>query len=360
MIMHIVGNRPQFIKLAALEQEIRKRGYEQIIVHTGQHYDKNMSDIFFDELQICKPTVNLGVGSGSHGQMTGKAIISIEQVIEEYRPKCVILYGDTDSTLAGAIATSKMDIPIIHVEAGVRTGSRNNPEEINRIVTDHISTLLFCADRMGVANLEKEGLKENAYFVGDLMFDTFINNRDRMESNTLCNYNLKRKEYVLMTWHRQENTSSANRMLQILDFIKKVDCNVICPLHPRTRKKLEEYSLDKVAQEIQNLRFIEPVGYLEMIELMVNSRMILTDSGGVSKESYFAGVKCIQMFDWTIWPDLEEINWIYKADFDNDLKGALEFINEGGMCNEEDCTDFYGDGTASVKIVDILEKENMI
>ena len=360
MIMHIVGNRPQFIKLAALEREIRKRGYEQVIVHTGQHYDKNMSDIFFEELGICKPTVNLGIGSGSHAQMTGKAIISIEQVLEEYNPKCVILYGDTDSTLAGAIATSKMDIPIVHVEAGVRTGSKKNPEEINRIVTDHVASLLFCADKMAITNLEKEGLQEIAYFVGDLMYDTFIENRDRMETSTLDNYNLQKKEYVLMTWHRQENTSSAERMLQILDFIKKIDCKIICPLHPRTRKKLEEYGLDKIANEIQNLRFVDPVGYLEMVDLMVNCRMILTDSGGVSKESYFAGVKCIQMFGWTIWPDLEAINWIYKADFNNDLVGALDFFRNGSLCDAEDCTDFYGDGAAAVKIVDILEHKNLI
>lgn len=362
MIMHIVGNRPQFIKLAALEREIKKRGYEQIIVHTGQHYDKNMSDIFFEELEISKPTVNLGVGSGTHAQMTGNAILKLERVIGEYKPTCVILYGDTDSTLAGAITTCKTGIPIVHIEAGVRTGNKNNPEEINRIVTDHVAEILLCSDKIALQNLEREGLAEKSHFVGDVMYDTFLRNRGRRGKGTeiLKKYGLTEREYVLMTWHRQENTSDAQRMHKILDFIEQLDIKVICPLHPRTRKRINEFGLENRVNEIKNLVFIDPVGYLDMVELMSHSYIIVTDSGGVSKESFFAGVKCIQMFGWTLWPDLEEINWIYRENFDDSFAGVLDFFYNHMNDNVNSDMKFYGDGTAAIKIVDILEESHLV
>lgn len=363
MIMHIVGNRPQFIKLAPVSKEISKRGYHQMIVHTGQHYDENMSDIFFEELEIQKPDKNLAIGSGTHAQMTGKAMIEIENVLKEYLPDGVILYGDTDSTLAGAIATVKLNIPIIHIEAGIRTGGLKNPEEANRIITDHLSELLFCSDSNSVNNLKKEGICKNVYQVGDVMYDTFLQYRNHESKIFLKDYHLKKDNYILMTWHRQENTNSKERMLQIIQFLKRIPYEIIYPMHPRTKAKLMEYQLLKEFINLPNIRILPPVGYLEMIKLMTNAHMILTDSGGVSKESFFAGVKCILMVNLDLWPDLIEHHWITKIDLDSEtsINQVLHWIesnrNQDVFHLSEALSEIYGNGNASIKIVDILEKK---
>lgn len=358
MIMHIVGNRPQFIKLAPVSNELRKRGHRQVIIHTGQHYDADMSEVFFEELGISKPDKNLAVGSGTHAQMTGKAMIEIEKVLEEYKPDCVLLYGDTDSTLAGAIAAVKMQVPIVHIEAGIRTGKLNNPEEANRIVTDHLSDMLFCSDSDSAENLKAEGISKHVYCVGDVMYDTFLQHRKIEDDAILKKYNLIKDRYVLMTWHRQENTNNREKMIQIIRFLSEVKCEIVYPMHPGTKAKLMQYHLLKELEGLSHIHILPPVGYTEMMKLMLNAHIILTDSGGVSKESYFAGVKCILMVDLDLWPDLIKTKWITKLDFDSEtsVSDALNLIQSEKSGNEIPLAHFYGQGDASVRIADFLEK----
>lgn len=355
--MHIVGNRPQFIKLAPVSRELHQRGYKDIIIHTGQHYDENMSDIFFRELGIDKPIENLEVGSGSHAEITAKAMVGVEKVCMKYKPSFVILYGDTDSTLAAALACRKLNISIAHVEAGTRSYKKSNPEEINRIIVDHVSDICFCPDHPSVENLRKEGITKNVFFTGDVMYDTFLQTKRKgIESNLLEKYDLEKEKYVLMTWHRQENTGKEERVEKIVSFLEMIKCKILYPVHPRTRKVLIDYGLWDRIFKIENLTIIEPVGYDEMVYLQSNCKVILTDSGGLSKESAFAGAKCLFMADLNVWPDLENIGWITHIDFDNkgSIENALNIMQESKAEKRE--VNFYGDGHAAEKIVGVLGK----
>lgn len=361
-VMHIVGNRPQFIKLAAVSREIRKRGLTEVIIHTGQHYDKNLSDIFFEELDITQPNENLGIGSGTHAEITGQAMIAIEKALVKYSPKSVILYGDTNSTLAGALAAVKLGIPIIHVEAGIRTGILNNPEESNRIVTDHLSEVLFCSDQYSYTNLINEGLKNKTYQVGDVMFDIFLQYKGVRQDVLLKKYNLQEDNYILMTWHRQENTQNQKRMLQIIEFLERIKYTIVFPMHPRTKRKLRECGLLNRLKAMSNVLLLEPIGYVEMINLMANAHIILTDSGGVSKESFFAGTKCLLMVNLKLWPDLVENHWILPLQFDDQVSitDALHFIEEKKPEKNLNHMTYYGTGNAAIKIVDILQEKKLI
>jgi UDP-N-acetylglucosamine 2-epimerase len=357
IIMHIVGNRPQFIKLAPVSREIRKRGYREVIIHTGQHFDANMSDIFFEELDIPKPDVNLHISGGSHTDMTARMMLALEKVLIEYDPAVVVLYGDTNSTLAAALTARKLNLRIAHVEAGPRTGSWTSPEETNRIVTDRISDMLFAPDQVSMDNLTGEGLREKAYFTGDVMYDSFLYCKERVDADAvLSKYRMQRGAYVLMTWHRQENTGDKARMEEILRMIKKIDGSVLYPMHPRTRKMLQEYGLLAGAEQIENLHIIEPVGYQEMVALSSNCRFILTDSGGLSKESFFAGAKCLFMMNdgVSVWPDLEKSRRLIHVPHEQDLTDEL--LAECSRKEEGEKPLFYGDGNAAAKIVDILER----
>lgn len=278
LIMHIVGNRPQFIKLAPLSKELHARGYKDIILHTGQHYDKNMSDVFFEELGIDKPIENLGVGSGSHAEITAGVMIGVERACIKYKPSVVIIYGDTDTTLAAALASKKLNIPLAHVEAGPRTYHKDNPEEINRVVVDHISDMCFCPDNGSVENLRKEGIVQNVWFCGDIMYDAFLQTETKQKDDLLLKYHLKKNDYILMTWHRQENTESKERVEKILSFLEKVESKILYPIHPRTKKVLHQFGLWDRANYITNLEIIDPVGYVEMVYLQSNCKVILTDS----------------------------------------------------------------------------------
>lgn len=355
VIMHIVGNRPQFIKLAPLSKELQRRGYRDVIVHTGQHYDENMSSIFFAELGIDEPIENLQVGSGTHAQITAKAMVGIERVVLERRPMAVVVYGDTDTTLAAAIACRKLNVPIIHVEAGGRTYSKENPEEINRILVDHMAEICFCTDNQCVENLKNEGITKNIYFTGDIMYDTFLQTKEKYQGSILDGYGLEREGYVLMTWHRQENTDCKDRMEVILDFLEKIPCKIICPIHPRTKKMLKYFDLWERVLKIDNLILTEPLGYEKMVYLQNNSKIILTDSGGLSKESAFAGVRCLFMLDLKVWPDLEKTGWLKHINFSDKkcVEEALQLIEEAKK--EDAKIDFYGDGHAAEKMVNILE-----
>ncbi len=356
MITHIVGNRPQFVKLAPLYHALEKAGYEQNIIHSGQHYDENMSDVFFEELAIPAPYVNLQAGGGSHAQMTAKAMVGIERELMEKKPNLVILYGDTNTTMAGALVAAKLCIPIAHVEAGPRMHCKENPEECNRVVTDHLSDILFSPDEQSIKNLRLEGLHEKAHMTGDIMYDTYLEITDKMEQTP------QEEEVIVMTWHRQENTSSKERMESILHLVEALGEKVICPLHPRTRKCLTEYGLWEQAEAIDNLEIIEPVGYVEMVALMQRAKLILTDSGGVSKESSFAGAKCLFMMDVDIWKDLVNIDWIRKVNPQNkeSLEAALAFAKEAEHIPQDERPRFYGDGHAADKMVKALQEGHLL
>lgn len=354
MIVHVVGNRPQFIKLAPLYFALKSSGAEQSIIHSGQHYDPSLSQIFFDELNIPKPAVNLGVGSGTHAEITAKALVGVERELLQLKPELVIVYGDTDTTLAAALAASKLHIPFAHVEGGVRTHSRTNPEEQNRIVADHLSSVIFCPDMIAVENAKLEGLENNSYYTGDIMYDTFLTcaNKEKEKNDPI----------ILMTWHRQENTESKERMESVLDFVEKLNDRVICPMHPRTQKCLKQFGLWEKAHGISGFSIIDPVGYLEMIALMQSARLILTDSGGVSKESSFAGAKCLFMVDLDVWIDLMNIGWIQKVNVEDEksVQSALKFAQEAQRVEIDKRPRLYGDGHAAQRMVQILKEKKFI
>lgn len=356
MIVHIVGNRPQFIKLAPLYHELEKRSYEQLIIHSGQHYDANLSEIFFEELAIPQPYVNLQVGSGSHAEITARAMLGLEKELIKLTPDLVILYGDTDTTLAGALVASKLNIPAAHVEGGERTHHKENPEECNRIVTDHLADIIFCSDKISVESAGEEGLGEITFWTGDIMYDTFLSAVQKSEDTR------EKEEIILMTWHRQENTESRERMESIIRFLKMLNGKIICPMHPRTRKCLKNFDLWEEIQSIDSIEIIEPVGYLEMIALMQSARLIVTDSGGVSKESSFAGAKCLFMLDLDVWDDLVKAEWILKVNPESEesVRQALLFAEKAKRVEEINRPKYYGDGHTAEKIVDLLEQHSFI
>lgn len=359
MITHIVGNRPQFVKLAPLYHALEKAGYRQNIIHSGQHYDENMSDIFFEELGIPAPCANLAAGGGSHAQVTAKAMIGLEDALLKQKPELVILYGDTNTTLAGAVVASKLCIPIAHVEAGPRTRLKTNPEECNRVVTDHLSDILFCPDSEALENLKREGLGEKAYMTGDIMYDTYLSISERMAENDMPD---GQEEIILMTWHRQENTADRERMACILDLVERLGGKVLCPLHPRTRKCLEQFGLLERAESIPNLEIMEPVGYVEMVKLMNRAKLILTDSGGVSKESSFAGAKCLFMLNLEVWKDLLRGDWIHQVNPERaeSVEEALAFAKKAGRVAVKDRPRYYGDGHAADKMIHALEENGLL
>jgi UDP-GlcNAc3NAcA epimerase len=307
-IISIVGARPQFIKCAPVSRELRKE-HEEILVHTGQHYDPEMSDIFFDELQIPRPDYNLGVGSGSHGKQMGEILVRVEDVLLKEKPGLVIVYGDTNSTLAGALAAAKIHIPVAHVEAGLRSFDRTMPEEINRVVTDHVSDLLLCPTKTAVKNLAAEGVTKGVHLTGDVMVDALEYNKGvaAKKSLVLKRFGLSRKSYLVVTIHRPANTDSRVNIEAILSALGDSDIPVLFPLHPRTKNVLKEYGfLDHLPS---NLIVIEPLGYLDMLQAMAGARKILTDSGGIQKEAYLLGVPCITLRENTEWVETVKDGW---------------------------------------------------
>jgi UDP-GlcNAc3NAcA epimerase len=313
-IVTILGARPQFIKSAPVSRAIQDHNLKnpdnqvnEIIVHTGQHYDDNMSAIFFEELNIPKPNVNLGVGSGSHGWQTAQMLIRIEEILIEQKPNWVMVYGDTNSTLAGALAAVKLNIPVAHVESGLRSFNREMPEEHNRVIVDHCSDMLFCPTQTAVDNLSKERISQDVYLVGDTMYDAVLQFSEiaQMRSTILENLGIKPKEYLLATVHRPHNTDIPENLKSILSAFLEINEPIIFPVHPRTRQKLQELStynlISSSTHRLKNLKLIPPVGYLDMQMLMQNAKAILTDSGGIQKEAYFFGVPCITMRTETEW-----------------------------------------------------------
>ncbi len=352
-ILTVVGARPQFIKAAAVSRELRG-SHTEILVHTGQHYDFLMSEVFFRELEVPTPDYDLEVGSGSHAIQSGRMMIRLEQVVIKERPDRMLVYGDTNSTLAGALVGSKLQIPVTHVEAGLRSFNKSMPEEINRILTDHVCDLLFTPTDAASRNLAGEGINQGVYQVGDVMYDALLQHIMIAEkkSSILDRLKLRPRDYVLATIHRAANTDDRVRLEAIMQAIACSEVSVILLLHPRTRDRLKEFGLEKTMQGVGNVRVIEPVGYLDMLVLEKNARAILTDSGGVQKEAYLFNVPCITVRKETEWMETVEAGW-------NTLVGeSLSLIPEliqNTQSEPQSHPDFYGDGTAAKRIAQTLE-----
>jgi UDP-GlcNAc3NAcA epimerase len=353
-IVTIVGARPQFIKASAFSRAVKRyAGVEEVIVHTGQHFDKNMSDIFFEEMEIPTPKYNLEIHSLSHGAMTGRMIEEIEKVLVLEKPDVLLVYGDTNSTLAGALAAKKMHIKVAHVEAGLRSFNMRMPEEVNRILTDRISDYLFCPTDTAVKNLKNEGYANipcDVVRTGDVMYDAalFYAKKAEVSSTVLSDLGVAKNEYILATIHRQENTDDENNLKNIVAALNEINARVrvVIPLHPRTRKILEQQSITP------EFTIIDPVGYIDMVQLTANAKLVMTDSGGLQKEAFFFQKNCVTMREQTEWIELVENGF-------NVTTGAVkEKILEGfnTMLNKQNdfSVNLYGTGNASAEIVEHL------
>lgn len=347
-VLSIIGARPQFIKAAPVSRALREVARETLL-HTGQHYDREMSRIFFDELHIPEPDYNLGIGSGPHGWQTGQMLIHIEEVLQQERPDWVLVYGDTNSTLAGALAAVKLHIPVAHVEAGLRSFNRAMPEEHNRVLTDHAADLLFCPTPNAVELLAREGITTGVHLTGDVMYDAYLYNAQLAEqrSTILSKLDVAPKTYALATVHRPSNTDDPDRLRGILDALGSLETPVILPAHPRTRQAMEKMAYRPGG----NLRIIDPVGYLDMLMLEHHATRIFTDSGGVQKEAYFAGVPCITLREDTEWTETLETGWniLVGAEPARILNAARDFHPPAEQPS------LYGDGQASERIAAILQ-----
>jgi len=347
-LLSVVGARPQFIKASPLTLFLRKQ-HREILVHTGQHYDYGMSDVFFEDLGIPAPDYHLGIGSGGHGAQTGAMLKAIEDVLVKERPDTVIVYGDTNSTLAGALAAAKLHVPVAHVEAGLRSFNRSMPEEINRILTDHISTWLFVPSVVSREQLQREGVASGVHIVGDIMYDALLMHRSRAEarSRILDQLGLSPRTYYAATIHRAENTDRQDNLRSIFTGLQILGKPVVLPLHPRTEKKMKEYGM----QAGSNIRCVEPLGYLDMIRLQEHASCVLTDSGGVQKEAYYLGVPCVTLRTETEWVETVAAGW-------NVICGSDMNAIESAVQKMEDCRaphpNLYGDGRTAERIVDIL------
>ena len=348
-VLTVLGARPQFIKAGPVSRALRGRG-EEFLLHTGQHYDDAMSDLFFRQLGIPHPDVNLEVGSGAHGAQTAAMLAGIENVALEREPDWVLVYGDTNSTLAGALAAAKLHIPVAHVEAGLRSFDRRMPEEVNRVVADHLSTLLLCPTRAAVANLAREGITDGVEMVGDVMYDAYQQHLDiaRRSSGILDELGLETCGYHLLTVHRAENVDDPAVLQRILDGVARSRRRVVFPVHPRTRAMLKREAI----QPGESLMLIDPIGYLQMLVLEENAEAIVTDSGGVQKEAYFAGRPCITVRDRTEWTETVEAGWNVIVGSDpGAIAGAMtEFRPDG------DRPPLFGDGHAAEHVVEALFK----
>ena len=336
-ILTIIGARPQFIKAAPVSAMFSGNDIEEIILNTGQHYDFNMSDIFFKELKIPSAKYNLNVGSGSHGVQTGNMLIKLDGVFQTEKPDIVLVYGDTNSTLAGALAASKFNIPIIHVESGCRSYNRSMPEELNRVITDNLSTYLFCSSEISKKNLHNEGIVNGIHVVGDVMFDIF--KKYSKYHNDLNKYG----EYCLLTLHRAENTNKM-ALEKRINQISLLNLNVICPLHPRTRNKLNEYNISIP----NNIQIVNPMSWMKMMNLVKNSNFVITDSGGLQKEALWHNKFCFTLREETEWTETIALGMNTLVNLEDDIN--LELINCRKYVNP------YGDGNSSEKIVNLISK----
>jgi UDP-GlcNAc3NAcA epimerase len=363
-ILTVLGARPQFIKAATVSRAIKARDdMKEIIVHTGQHFDANMSQVFFEQLDIPQPHYNLQIAGLSHGAMTGRMLEGIEKLIQSEKPDWVLVYGDTNSTLAGTLAAAKLHVPVAHVEAGLRSHNPAMPEEINRVLTDRVSNLLLCPTPTAVSNLQKEGFPfpangfaaeirtQHIANIGDVMFDAVLYYRERAQQQvSLEAFGLQHQGYALCTLHRQENTDVPERLSNILSALREIakDVPVVLPLHPRTKSKLEQQHHSKL---LVGLNILEPLPYLEMQRLQMSAKLVLTDSGGMQKEAYFHRVPCITLRDETEWVETVEAGWnqLVGADTNKIISAANTALGP-----DREAEDLYGDGSAAQKIAALL------
>ncbi len=349
-ICTIVGARPQFVKAAPVSRALAA-SFREVVVHTGQHYDYGMSEVFFQEMEMHSPDFHLGAGGGTHAEQTGNMLIEIEKILNLVKPDCVLVYGDTNSTLAGALAAAKAQVPLAHVEAGLRSYNRAMPEEINRVLTDHVSSLLFCPTDAAVENLAKEGITKGVHRVGDVMYDALLYNLAiaRKRSTILQSFGLQKGVYALATVHRAANTDDPARMAAILGALGSLPMRVIFPVHPRTYKMIGEAGLSVSA----NVQMIEPVGHFDVLILQENANCILTDSGGMQKEAYLLGVRCITLREETEWVETVQAGW-------NKLTGVDEVAIQAAFETWHPSSDrpaLYGNGNAAKEICQILYGE---
>ena len=352
MIFTVVGARPQFVKAAVLSKKFQEHNIPEHIIHTGQHYDYKMNDIFFKELGLPGVAANLGVGSLQHGAQTAKMLEGIEQILLAQKDKIdyVLLYGDTNSTLAGALAASKLHLPIVHVEAGLRSFNRSMPEEINRVLTDHLSTYLFCSSDQGVQQLKKEGIEKGVHDVGDIMLDAVTLFTEvastKYDLNTILDADLISNPYTLMTIHRPSNTDRPEKLQHILDAIGAIDEPVIWPVHPRNKKKIAQLNVPK------NVKLMEPFSYFEMLVVLENAFKVITDSGGLQKEAYWKKKPCVTVRPQTEWVETLENNWNILA------QPNKESINKAYQANVDPNSwkPLYGYGNCAEQIINVLKE----
>ena len=352
-IITVVGARPQFIKAAAGSRQIRKE-HQEILVHTGQHFDDNMSEVFFREMEIPAPDYNLGISGGTQGQMTARMLAAVEEVVIKEKPDALLVYGDTNSTLAAALAAVKLHVPVMHVEAGNRLGSLDNPEEVNRVLTDHCSTLRFCATQDALEKLRAENLDEGSFLVGNIMYDSFLHFAQRPWSKReLIGLDGQPAaipaEYYFMTCHRQENTYSDAPLTEILLAMNSLDAPTIYPVHPRNKERAIRICRK---EDFSNIILLEPVGYPDSVHLIQNAKKIVTDSGGLQCEAFYAGVQCVFIFDFIPWPEtmVGNRNQLAKADHVDILKklSQTQLIDPSYQP--------FGDGHAAEKICNIIRE----
>lgn len=351
-VVTVVGARPQFVKAAVVTHELRVRHHE-VLVHTGQHFDYNMSTKFFEELDIPEPDYNLGISGGSHAQMTGRMMIALEEVLIKEHPDMLLVYGDTNSTLAASLAAVKIHIPVCHVEAGSRTHCMTNPEEINRICVDHISSILLASARGGYNELINEGLEEKAYLVGNPMYDAFVKYSSKLDISSIGLKKLTGEEitvpehYYYLTCHREENTNDDLHLTEILTAMNSLDYPTIYPVHPRNRERAL-----RIGISYKNVLLVEPIGYLESVCMVRNANKIVTDSGGLQTEAFFAEKKCVTVLDFVCWPET-------MVDGRNELSRPIAGeIKEKISHSQTIDKSFqpFGDGRAAVKIVERIEE----
>lgn len=354
-ILTVVGARPQFIKAAVVSRLLREQ-VQEVLVHTGQHYDYNMSDIFFEELNIPKPDYNLGISGGSHGVMTGRMLASIEEVLLKEQPDKLLVYGDTNSTLAASLAAVKLHIPVYHVEAGNRFGTLDSPEEVNRIVTDHVSTCLMPCTESAAQFLSKEGLADKTHLVGDPMYDAFLYYGTRIgedDKNAMVDFEdrpiTRPDEFYYLTCHRQENTDTDEKLTEILMAMNSMDAPTIYPVHPRNHERAKRIC---EKEKFRNIILTKPVGYLTSISLVNRAKKIVTDSGGLQREAFFAGKQCVTVLDFVVWPEtmVSNRNQLARQDA-NDILEKLNVVQ-----NIDSTYHPFGDGHSGEKIVELIIK----
>ncbi len=349
-LLTVIGNRPQFIKAAAVTPALRA-AHEEVMVHTGQHFDDELSAVFFAELGLPPPERELGVALGSNTSQTARMLSGLEPVLRDVRPDAVLVYGDTNSTLAGALAAAQAQVPVAHVEAGMRSFDRTMPEELNRVLTDHASTLLLCPSDSAAANLRREGVRGRVEVVGDVMVDVAaaVQPRARRRLDLLEPYGVKTKQYVVATAHRAGNVDDPARLAALVELLVAVPLPVVAAVHPRTRKRLEEAGLIDRLQSAEGMTLTPPLGYVELAALVCNARAVMTDSGGLQKEAYLAGVPCITLRGTTEWTETVEQGWNVLVDLDRDR--ALEVLERQPPNGRPP---LYGDGRAGERVVAAL------